>query len=154
VVETETIGYMGLYGKEEREQLVSRFRRGIAFVQVYAYGQDLFVGWDAHINVGAWVEKEVARGPKHGQMLSLNTVVAGSQPYTEYDLFDTNCLIEWVHGAVIKVVKRTMEHHKIDQEIDFKIIRADRKVESSSDAAPVPSGQSAKSKRHLPGRKE
>jgi hypothetical protein len=128
VVETETIWYWGLDGKEEREQLVARFRRGIAFIQIYEYGQDLFVGWDAHINAGTWVEKEVAKGYKQGQMVSLRTVVAGSQAFTEYDLFDTNCLVEWVHGAVLKVIKRTMAHRKIDQEIDFKIIRGDRNV--------------------------
>jgi hypothetical protein len=144
IVETETIWYWGLDGKEEREQIVARFRRGISFVQVYAYGQDLFVGWDTHINVGTWVEKEVARGFKHGQMLSLRTVVAGRQNYTEYDLFDTNCLVEWVHGAVTKVVKRKMEHHNIDQEIDFKIIRGDRKVESE----PAPDKQTTNQQSH------
>jgi len=137
-VETETIWYMGLDGQEEREQLVARFRRGIAFVQIYTYGQDLFVGWDAHINVGTWVEQEVARGLKQGQMFSLRTVVAGRQEYTEYDLFDTNCLVEWVHGAVIKVVKRIMAHHRIDQEIDFKIIRGDRKIDTTPAAAQPP----------------
>jgi hypothetical protein len=146
VIENETIWHWGLDGTEEREQLVARFRRGIAFIQVYAYGQDLFVAWDANINTGTWVEQEVARGSKHGEMFSLRTVVAGTQPYSEFDLNDTNCLLEWVHGAVTKVVKRTMEHRKIDQEIDFKIIRGDRKVEASTDASQLGSERKSQSK--------
>jgi hypothetical protein len=128
-ITTETIWYFGVDETEEREQLVARFRRGIAFIQVYAYGDDMFVGWDAHMNEGAWVEKEVARGLQQGRFVSLRTIEPGRQPLTEYDLFDTNCLVEWVHGAVSKVVRRQMAYHKIDQEIDFSIIRADRKLE-------------------------
>jgi hypothetical protein len=135
LVETERIWYLGLDGKEERDQIVARFRRGIAFIQIYAYGQDLFVGWDAHINSGAWLEKEVARGFQNGRMVSLRTIVSGSQPYTEYDLFDTNCLVEWVHGTVVKIVKRKMAYHRIDQEVDFKIIRGERKADTSVAAA-------------------
>jgi hypothetical protein len=149
VVETEVIWYWGLDGKEEREQIVARFRRGIAFIQIYEYGQDLFVGWDANINSGTWVEQEVARGRKGGRMFSLRTVVAGTQRYTEYDLFDTNCLLEWVHGAITKVVKRTMAHHHIDQEIDFKIIRGDRNVS----AAPAAPAATAPRKSHNPFRR-
>jgi len=142
VVETETIWYWGVDGKEEREQLVARFRRGIAFIQIYAYGQDLFVGWDANINAGTWVEREVARGLKSGQMFSLRTVEAGRQDYSEYDLFDTNCLVEWVHGSVVKVVKRKMAHHSIDQEIDFKIIRGDRPRPAPSVGSAAPAASS------------
>lgn len=134
-VATETIWYWGLDGKEERDQLVARFRRGIAFIQIYAYGDDMFVGWDAHMNEGTWVEKEIARGLHQGRLVSLRTVEAGRQGFTEYDLFDTNCLVEWVHGAVVKVVKRKMAYHKIDQEIDFTIIRGDRKIEEAQNNA-------------------
>lgn len=131
-ITTETIWYWGLDGKEERDQLVARFRRGIAFIQVYAYGDDLFIGWDAHMNLGTWVEREVAKGFQGGRFVSLRTVEAGQQRYTEYDLFDTNCLVEWVHGAAVKVVKRHMAYQKIDQEIDFKIIRGDRKLDADT----------------------
>jgi len=50
-----------------------------------------------------------------------------------------------VHGAITKVVKRTMAHHHIDQEIDFKIIRGDRKIESAS----APDRQSQPKLRHF-----
>jgi hypothetical protein len=56
----------------------------------------------------------------------LKTIRAGWQNPTEYDVTDANCLIEWIHGAVTKVVKRAMEEAKIDQEIDFKIQRGER----------------------------
>ena len=81
------------------------------------------------------MEKEVARGFQNGRMVSLRTIVSGSQPYTEYDLFDTNCLVEWVHGTVVKIVKRKMAYHRIDQEVDFKIIRGERKADTSVAAA-------------------
>jgi hypothetical protein len=135
LVETEKIWYVALDGKEERDQIVARFRRGIAFIQIYAYGQDLFVGWDAHINAGAWAEKEVARGFQNGRMISLRTIESGYHAYTEYDIFDANCLVEWVHGAMVKVVKKKMAYHKIDQEIDFKIIRGERKLDTPSTAS-------------------
>ena len=44
----------------------------------------------------------------------------------EYDLIDLNSLIEIVHRCVTDVLKAMMEEYKIDQEVDFNIIRGDR----------------------------
>jgi hypothetical protein len=46
----------------------------------------------------------------------------------EYDVTDTNCLIERIHSAVTKVLKRLLAERKIDQEIDFQIIRGERQT--------------------------
>jgi hypothetical protein len=124
----EKIWYRDIDGKVERDQIVVTFRRAIAFIHIYPDGNDLYLGWDAHINGGTWVEQKVGTGrdPKTGAFCELRTIVAGWQTPVEYDLFDGNSLIERVHAAVTKVVKRAMADRKIDQEIDFKILREKR----------------------------
>jgi hypothetical protein len=119
----EKIWYRGVDGKEEREQLVICFRRAIAFIHIYAYGDDLFVGWDAHVNGGTWLETKIGirRDPKTKAPCQLNSIVAGWQTPSEYDITDAETLIERVHAAVTQVVKRIMAENKIDQDIDFKI---------------------------------
>ena len=124
----ERIWYWGLDGKEEREQIVLTFRRAIFFCHIYRYGQELYVGWDAHLNEAQWVEKTVATGihKQSGEFTRVNTVEQGSQKLSEYDLTDVNCLIEWAHAKLVQLVKRLMEERQIDQEIDFTILRGDR----------------------------
>jgi hypothetical protein len=119
----ERIWYRGVDGKEEREQMVITFRRAIEFIHIYAYGDDLFVGWDAHVNGGTWLENRVGirRDPKTKAPCQLNSIFAGWQSPSEYDVTDAETLIERVHAAVTQVVKRIMAEHKIDQDIDFKI---------------------------------
>jgi hypothetical protein len=119
----EKIWYRGIDGKEEREQLVICFRRAVAFIHIYAYGDDLFVGWDAHVNGGTWLETKVGirRDPKTKAACQLNSIQAGWQSPSEYDITDAETLIERVHAAVTQVVKRIMAENKIDQDIDFKI---------------------------------
>ena len=75
--------------------------RGIFFCQVYRYDRDLYVGWDAHLNRGQWVEKTVGHGLDHQtrRPVKINTVVNGTQPVTEYDVTDLSCLIEWAHRS-------------------------------------------------------
>lgn len=124
----EAIWYWGIDGTVEREQIVLTFRRGILFCQIYAYDQELYVGWDAHLNRGQWVEKTVSIGihKENGELTSVNTVQPGSQSLTEYDVTDVNCLIEWTHAKLVQLVKSLMEERKIDQEIDFTILRGER----------------------------
>lgn len=124
----ERIWYRGVDGKQEREQLVVTFRRAIAFIQVHPYGRDLYVGWDAHLNCGTWVERLVDLGldPNTRELCQVNTIQAGWHTPNEYDVADANCLIEWVHAAVTRVVKRILAEHRIDQEIDFQILRGER----------------------------
>jgi hypothetical protein len=124
----EKIWYSGVDGPEEREQMVVTFRRGIGFIHIYSYGKDLYVGWDAHVNAGTWREKQVADGlePSTGEYCRVNTIESGWHIPNEYDITDTNCLIEWIHAAVTNVTKKILEEYKIDQEIDFKILRGER----------------------------
>jgi hypothetical protein len=128
VIEPERIWYWGVDGTEEREQMVIRFRRGLAFIHVYKYGNDLYVGWDAHVNCGTWVEQVSGQGyeKRNGQLCAIHTITAGWHVPNEYDITDTNCLLERVHAAVAKVVKQKLADHKIDQEIDFEILREQR----------------------------
>lgn len=107
------------------------------FCQIYRYGQDLYVGWDGHLNRGQWVEQTVASGidTATGNPTSISRVVPGTQPTTEYDLIDLSCLMEWTHAQIVKLLKRLGEEKKIDQEIDFKIQRAERRDVAASGAA-------------------
>lgn len=125
----EKIWYWGLDGTVEREQIVLTFRRAIFFCHIYEYDQELYVGWDAHLNHGQWVEKTVGTGihKESGDLTQVNTVGSGWQRLTEYDVTDANCLIEWTHTKLVQLVKRLMEERKIDQEIDFTILRGGRK---------------------------
>jgi hypothetical protein len=125
----ERLWHWGLDGKTEREQIVMRHGRGMVFCQIYGYGSDLYVGWDAHLNVGTWREKRVAAGidRQTGERVKLMAVEPATQAVGEYDLVDLNCLLEWTHAQMTRVLKQYMEERKIDQEIDFTIIRGDRK---------------------------
>jgi hypothetical protein len=124
----EKIWYWGIDGTVEREQIVLTFRRAILFCHIYEYDQELYVGWDAHLNHGQWVEKTVGTGihKESSEFTRVNTVERGWQPLTEYDITDANCLIEWAHAKLVQLVKHLMEEREIDQEIDFAIIRGGR----------------------------
>lgn len=127
----------GLDGIVEREQTVMTLRRGWLFCQIYDYRDELYVGWDAHLNSAQWVEKTVATGigKQTRQLIRVNTVQEGQQRLTEFDVVDVNCLAEWAHARVVQLVQRLMAERRIDQEIDFKIIRGDRPKTGEPDTA-------------------
>lgn len=129
VVRPEQIWYPGVDGKVEREQIVCSFRRAIGFLHLEPYGNDLYVGWDTHVNCGTWVEQTLARGVDRqtGKLVVANRVVPGWQAPNEYDITDVNYLTEWLHATVVRVVKLKMEEHRIDQELDFTVQRESRK---------------------------
>lgn len=124
----EKIWDWGLDGIVEREQLVMTLRRGWLFCQIYDYQDELYVGWDAHLNSGQWVEKTVATGidKQTRALIRVNAVRPGTQPLTDYDMVDLNCLTEWTHARIVALVKRLMAERQIDQEVDFHIIRGER----------------------------
>jgi hypothetical protein len=124
----EHIWHWGLDGKVEREQIVLGFERSLVFCQIHAYDDDLYVGWDGHLNVGQWVEQTVARGIDRsaGSLVEVKTLEAGVQNVSEYDVHDAGCLMEWAHARLSQQIKRLMEERKIDQEIDFKVLRGER----------------------------
>jgi hypothetical protein len=125
----ERIWDWGLDGKIEREQIVLRLGRALVFTQIHRYGDDLYVGWDAQMNLGTWREKPLGSGidRETGQRIRLQTVEQTLQRTNEYDLIDLNCLAEWTHAQVSQVLKQYLKEQEIDQEIDFSIIRGERK---------------------------
>lgn len=124
----EKLWYHSPRGIEEREQIVIEHGRAMLFVHIYRYGDDLYAGWDAHLNRGAWAETRVAYGIDRGlaKPTSVNSLTSGSLPNSEYDLVDANTLIEWTHLQITQVLKHFMALRNIDQEIDFKIQRGQR----------------------------
>lgn len=139
----ERIWRWGIDGKQEREQIVLGYGRGLVFCQVYPYGADLYVGWDANMNMGAWIEKELASGIdcETNERVRIMTVERGVQSTTEYDLVDMNCLLEWAHAQIVQVLKQYIREREIDQEIDFKIIRGDRQSATCVDEKQLKSFQ-------------
>jgi hypothetical protein len=124
----EKVWYWGLDGKEEREQIVLSTGRAIVFCQIYQYGSDLYAGWDGHVNYGQWVEQTIARGfdPQMSKPVAISTVVPGTQSISEYDLIDLSCLMDWTHAQFVKLCKQLIRELRIDQEIDFKVLRGGR----------------------------
>lgn len=124
----EDIWYWGVDGKEERRQLVVTFRRAVAFIHVYGYQHDLFVGWDAHVNAGTWSEVRVGGGIDRGSgyRVRAHSIESGWHIPNEYDITDASYLSEWIHAVMVQRVKETIERLKIEQEIDFAILREDR----------------------------
>ncbi len=129
-VAPERIWYAGVDGKVEREQIVVSYRRAMAFVHVEAHGDDLYVGWDSHVNTGTWIEETLAAGidRETGESVVAKKVVLGMQTPNEYDITDTSFLTEWLHTVVTKLVRLKMEEHRIDQQIDFVIQRGSREA--------------------------
>jgi len=124
----EDISYHGIDGRVERRQIVAQLGRAIVFVHVYSYGNDLYVGWDAHVNAGMWAQKSVGIGvdPESGRLTRALAVSSSWQSPNEYDVTDANFLLEWVHVVLMRIIKDVMRVHEIDQEIDFEIVRESR----------------------------
>jgi hypothetical protein len=124
----EDISYHGIDGRVERQQIVARLGRGIVFVHVYCYGKDLYVGWDAHVNAGVWAEKAVGVGvdPQSGRLTRALGVTTSWHSPNEYDVTDASFLLEWVHATVSRIIKDVVREYKIDQEINFEIVRERR----------------------------
>lgn len=125
----ERIWHHGVDGKVEREQIVLRYRRAAGFVHIVTHGDDLYVGWDTHVNAGTWTEQQMAKGIEResGKDAVANRVVAAVMIPSEYDLMDANFLTEQLHLAVSSLVRLKMEEHKIDQAIDFTVQRESRR---------------------------
>lgn len=146
--EIETLRYRSPDGIAEREQLVVQNRRVIVYCQVYSFGADLFLGWQAFLNRGLWTESTVATGidRQTGQPTKVNSVVPGTLNLNEYDHADLSCLTEWIHSRIVTTTKQLLKQLQIDQEIDFKILRGDRPgIQSSTQSSPENKDSSHKS---------
>ena len=127
-VADEKIWHWGVDGKVERVQTVVGMRSAIAFMHFHAYDGDLYVAWDAHVNRGTWIETPVATGTAiaTGALCEVRTIASGERKISEYDVSDGNCVIERVHAVVTRVIKHQLALHKLDQEINFAIVREQR----------------------------
>ena len=125
--ETERYGFRSPNGYDERDRLVITKGQGVAHLHVYRFGADVFVGWDSYVNWAQWAEtRPVSARVAAGRVTEFRGLEPGLYVPNEYDLIDLNSLIEIVHRCVSDVLKAMMEEHKIDQEVDFNIIRGDR----------------------------
>ncbi|MGC4080067.1 MAG: hypothetical protein QM702_24065 [Rubrivivax sp.] len=129
-VRREDIWYDGADGKVERQQLTVSLRRAIVFIRIYRYGADLFVGWDAHVNVNCWAEKRLETGHRasDGVKVQLIGVQARAHSINEYDITDANFLLEATHVHLVSLLRQVLREHEIDQELDFTIVRESRQA--------------------------
>lgn len=133
--ERDRIWYWTHEGKSEREQYVVRFRRAMVFVSVDAYGVDLYVEWNSHLNSGEWRETVGPQVQRGGRRLLLTSVAPGAARLTDFDAADANYLGEWVHSILVRILKRHLADRRIDQAIDFQIIRGNRELGGSEGPA-------------------
>ncbi|MEP6690939.1 MAG: hypothetical protein ABJD07_07270 [Gemmatimonadaceae bacterium] len=150
VSRVERVWSFGLDGKIEREQIVITLGRGILFCRIQPYDKELYIGWDAHLNSGQWTERTVQKGidTQTERLTAVNTVVPGWQQLTQFDVTDVSTLIEWTHAKFVQLIKRLMEERKIDQEVDFHILRGERQG-LTKDAPPEDAEASAAGVRNV-----
>lgn len=127
-IHNENVNYLGANESTSRSQIVVQFRRALCFIEIHGYGDDLYVDWEAHLNLGVWLETVIGRYFDNSfRVVEVTESVPSIEPLNEYDISDAAFVAEWVHACVKKVLDRTMAELKIDQEVDFKILqRADR----------------------------
>lgn len=125
--EVERYGYRTPNGFDERDRIVVTKGQGVAHIHVYRFGEDLFVGWDSYLNWARWQETPAVSVRRKGMTRTeYRGLESGLYIPNQFDLIDLNSMAELVHRIVTDAVKASMEEHKIDQEVDFTIIRGDR----------------------------
>lgn len=124
-VNIENISYGTQEYEDEREQLVCILNRAFVIVHIYNYSNNLYIGWNAYLNYAVWEEYNVGEGCFG---ISLYSVRPIWKEVSQYDLNDTNFLLEIVHANIMQILKRTIKEKEIDQEIDFHIVRESRKA--------------------------
>jgi hypothetical protein len=125
--ETEVYGYRTPNGYEERERLVVTKGQSIVHVHVYRFSDDVFVGWDAYLNLAKWDEAgSVPNKVKLGHVVEFRELRQGYYLPNQFDLIDLNSLSELVHRRLERELRAILKEKAIDQEIDFLIIRGDR----------------------------
>jgi hypothetical protein len=124
---TEAYGYRTPNGYEERERLVVSKGQGVVQVHIYRFSSDLFVGWHAYLNWAQWNESAPVSSRFAGrEAVEYRELRQGYYVPNQFDLIDLNGLSELVHRRLQRELKAILDEKKIDQEIDFSIIRGDR----------------------------
>lgn len=127
VAEVERYGYRTPNGFDERDRIVVSKEQSTAHIHLYQFGGDLFVGWDSYVNWACWKETGPISSRREGsKVVEYRSLTSDIYLPNQFDLIDVDSLTEVVHRHVTIVVKAAMEEHKIDQEIDFTIVRGDR----------------------------
>jgi hypothetical protein len=133
-VERETYAFRGPNGIEQRERLVVSKGQAIAHVHAYRFGSDVFIGWESYLNWAKWTETTpVWKNATMTGITEYRGLASGFYLPNQFDLIDLNSLTEVVHQRVTAIVKRMMEEHRIDREIDFSILRGDRDLALDKD---------------------
>ncbi len=123
----ETYAYFGADGYVEREQLVLRLGQALVHMHVYDFQDELFVGWDANLNLVRWVETAPqSTRIEHGMLNQFCSLEAGWHQINEYDVVDLNVLTELVHRRLKDELVRILKERSIEEEIDFTIVRGAR----------------------------
>lgn len=126
-IRSERYGYRTPNGYEERERIVVSHRQAHVYVHIYPSGDNLFVGWQAHLNWARWAETAPVSTMDAGRRrIAFRDIRPSWYTPTEYDVIDLEGLSALVHGALEREVKSLLTGRAIDQEIDFEVLRGDR----------------------------
>lgn len=127
VARSETYGYRTPNGFEERQRFILRKGQALVYVHIYSFGNDMFVGWSSYLNRSQWAEtKPVSSKMEHAKTIEFRELRTFQYTPNHLDMIDLNSLGEFVHRRLEIEIKAILKEKKIDQEIDFKIIRGDR----------------------------
>jgi hypothetical protein len=149
----DVVQWGGFTLKEVRQQTVLEYRRAKVYLSVYAYGRDLYVRWDSHINRQTWALHKFpyAQGVGYRFRKSLlawavplftrvpdvfEFAPTASRP-TDYDWADVDALQDLAHDVLTGVVRRLVERHHIKKEIDFAMKEGQRQQAPVAEATPT-----------------
>lgn len=114
-------------GFEQRERVVVVKGQAVVHLHVYKYGSDLYVGWVSYLNWADWGDGKKKFSKRFfDTLIEYRDLVPSAYVPNHFDLIDLSSLSEFVHWRVEKIVKILIEENKIDQEVDFHVIRGDR----------------------------
>ncbi len=114
-------------GFEERERLVLAKGQATLHVHVYPFADDVFVGWDSHLNWHRWAEGDTISSTVQGKCsVEYKGLQVGVHVPTEFDLIECDVLTETAHRRIVEEIKAFLKEREIEADLDFKIIRGDR----------------------------
>jgi hypothetical protein len=123
----EIFGHRTANGYDERERIAVSHRQGQVHIHVYPVADDLFIGWQAHLNWAKWGETAPVANRDTGIHGIAYRDLKPSWYYpSDFDLIDLNSLSAVVHGMLEREIKVLLKERAIDQEVDFEINRGDR----------------------------
>jgi hypothetical protein len=123
---SETYRYRGPHDFVERTQAVFALNQAIVYIHCYDVGGDLFIGWDACLNLARWGTRVVNNSYREGEMWELKMPSLAYYQPNEYDLIDVSSLSETIHGRIRQLINKEMKARDILDEIDFSVVRGDR----------------------------